>query len=220
MRLVKVNTILVFIALLLMPALLSLGINNIPYGNQPSTDWSVKVFQNNIIEQKFTAQVNNLSAIGISIKNPNLANTGDIVLQLLSSDRHILRTSTLNGQHIPDGGFEQFTFMPVSDSLNQPYILELSAPSSVDLDSYEIFMTRQQISAVDPAMSNGVLVPGSMAFVQYEHPRNKLTLLGSIYLTWINKLVGDMSFLVFYLMLVISLVVIIAPNVKLIDRKE
>src|SRR5260370_36927719 len=91
----------------LVPGILASTLDIIPTGDQPgyNSNQRLSIYGERTVSQKFISDTNNLSAIGTSIRNPNLKNKKEIILNLYDTDKKLVRTSSLNGQNFQDGDF-------------------------------------------------------------------------------------------------------------------
>ncbi len=138
---------------LLIPLLLSFLIREIPNDIQASLEATQMISKDLVITQFFTSQMDNLSGIGTSIKNPNFRNHKKLLFNLLE-DKAILRTVVLNGSSISDGDFMKIKFEPISNSKDKKYSFQLSAPDATSEDSLEIFLTSQKPSWIGELYAN------------------------------------------------------------------
>src|SRR5581483_11675838 len=119
MNLVKFTTVLVFLLVLIIPALLSLGIHRVPSGYQPPLSDSQSIDEDISVRQVFPAENNNLSGVGLSIKNPYSRNNQNLIFSLYNAQNILLRQVILNGKNIADGNFLVINFDPITNSNNQ-----------------------------------------------------------------------------------------------------
>lgn len=185
----KIKTVVLIFALAIfgLPALLSFGIRYLPVNNQPPLGVTQKLYGDKVIEDKLTLSHNNFSGIGLSFKNPNLINKKEIVLRVLGDNEEVIRSATLSGWNIPDGGFVRFMFEPIAASRGNQYIFRLSSPSSKEEEALEIYLAEGS---------------GSIASVAYYKPPPAASLVGEIYSNWMGRLLSDKAFAAFYLLLI------------------
>ncbi|QQG42213.1 MAG: hypothetical protein HYV90_02755 [Candidatus Woesebacteria bacterium] len=140
-KLIWFTTSAILFLVFLFPAVLAFGIKLIPNGDQPGyiSDQRLGVYGIRDISQKFTSEKANLSAIGTSVRNPNLQNKKDITLTLFDEKMNIVRTTTINGRNVEDGNFIKFVFDPIPDSKNKTYIFTLASPDAGPGETIEIF---------------------------------------------------------------------------------
>ena len=79
MILLTVTSVLVLVFIL--PVILSLSLKMIPNNVQPgyNPDIRLSIYKARDFTQKFVAKTDNLTAIGLSIRNPNLKNKSDVI---------------------------------------------------------------------------------------------------------------------------------------------
>lgn len=125
----------------ILPGALAYGIKMIPDTDQPgyNSDARIGVYGLRTLTQKFIAPSNNLTAIGTSIRNPNLSNKKSIILSLYDIDGNLIRTSTINGLNVPDGEFVKFVFDPIADSKGKTYTFTLASPNAGSDDQIAVF---------------------------------------------------------------------------------
>lgn len=206
MKIIYLTIVSVIFMSIFLPALLSLAIRNISYEFQSSLDKTQKIYGSITISQSFIAKDDNLSQIGMSIKNPNLAYKKDLFFTLLDDEGKKLRDLTISGKNIPDGEFIKFKFTPVEISKNQRFTYILSAPQARLDDALEVFLTNQRASDIDLAYVDDQEI-NSISFVSFYKSTNSISLIFKIYSEWLNRLVSDRYFFVIYLLLIFSMVV-------------
>ncbi len=180
------------------PAILSLGIRLVPNSFQPSLDGTQKVYGEVKVSSDISSSSNNLSGIGLSIKNPNLINKKDINLSVFSNG-NLLRSVTLNGRSIGDGNFIKFIFDPIDDSKGKVYNMVFSAPGVADGEALEIFLTSNPDGS-GIKVGKDVHTEG-LSDVVFYHPSNPLSLATIIYEELIGRLAKDMMFFAFYIII-------------------
>lgn len=190
--------IFVFLLIFIIPVILIFGIKYIPSGTQPSLGNTKKIYKDITLSQSFISLQDNLSGIGVSIKNPNFANKKNATFQLLDSKEKVIRSINLNGQNIADGKFVKIIFEPIVDSKDNKFSWTFSSPESVFEDALEIFLTDDPpIWSLD---SEEVL-----SYVTLHKVTNPFEVLTMILSGWISNLTNDRLFFVTYIVLVLSL---------------
>jgi len=182
------TVIFVFFLLLLAPALLSLGIREIPLKSQGALVNRHKIYGDIVARQEFISQKNGLSAIAVTIRNFNLVNKKDITLTLVSEDK-VVREAKLNGANIPDGAFVKFKFDSIPDSFGKRYLLYISSPNSTSAEAFEIYFGEDN---------------KTVAFSDYYKISSKAALIRDIYKSFALKMFADRIFAVFYLALTVG----------------
>lgn len=222
-------TIVIFL-----PALLSFAIKLIPGRVQPSLNSTEKIYGKYVAVEPFLATRDNLSAIGTSIKNPNLKNIDDVVISVYDQVGNLLRESIVNGRNIPDGDFIKFKFDPIKDSKNRMFNVILYSRSVDAASPVEIFYTDQypiskkvvdnQIICLDES-SKQVLILDiankdscnklnvvnnngfTMSYVDFYANTGVFGVASDIYGQMIGRLLADFTFFVIYSFLVLILVI-------------
>lgn len=207
MKTIIFTSILIIFTVLILPGLLSFEIRNVPDRNQPSFDRTQEIYGNLIISQTFTSTDDNLSMIGLSIKNPNLENKRDILFSILDSGGGLLRDSMLNGKSIHDGDFVKFKFLPIKDSKNKIFTFSLSAPSSNQQEALEVFLTKQvsqgvEYLTVEPIKIDQEEAKMSVSFVPFYKVTSPYQLILEIYRDWMKRFFADKYFAIFYILLI------------------
>lgn len=203
MKIVRL-AIIFTILFLLSPVLLLSGIKNYPGVNQPSLNTTQKIYGNVTLSQSFLSRENNLSAIGMSIKNPNLNNKEQIKLALSGDDIYL--ESIKNGANITDGGFVKFDFPPVRDSADKIYNFAVSSPSSNKEEALEVFLTDNPPPGSKEFKVTGNLFKEAVAFVPY-YKTTFINIANLVGTDLLKRILSDLVFFSLYIILVFSLLV-------------
>lgn len=183
---------LVFIA----PVILSMGLKMIPANTQPGFDNNVRlsIYRDRVFVQKFTAKEQNLTAIGMSIRNPNLKNKADIFFVLQNLDGSIVRSAAISGMNLEDGSFTKFIFEPIPDSFGKEYIFSLSSPGAGPEETIELFIINaDDASKITEYSYMGESFKGGTPIVQYVKPASKFKTVEKICLNLISRLLPHRS---------------------------
>lgn len=189
-KLIGLTTIFVLFLIFVVPALLALGIKLIPGEDQPgyNSNQRLSVYGTRNVSQKFVSNDSNLSAIGTSIRNPNLKNKKDVILSLYDANKELLRTSVLSGQNIEDGNFVKFVFDPIVDSKGKTYTFTLSSPEAGTEDTVEVFYTQSSPSWIVEYTYDQKSYPGGIPIVLYFKPVGKWGVVKMIYASWLARI--------------------------------
>lgn len=198
--LILLITILVVVAVFIIPFASSLLIRYIPENSQPSLDQTVKVYGKQTVSQSIKVGHNGFSQIGLSIKNPNLANKKDITLTVTENGT-VIHHATLNGAHIPDGKFMKFTFDPIFGSNNKTFQITIAAHDANINDTLEIFVTKEIESEV---LVGDDKIPGSLSLVSYYKSPTFLYPFSQIIHNVLVRFGLDLPFTVSYLVVVLG----------------
>lgn len=224
--------ILAILIIVFLPGILSMGLKLIPGKIQPSLDITRKIYGKYVVAEPFLATRNNLSAIGTSIKNPNLKNIDDVVISIFDESGNFLQESVVNGRNIPDGDFIKFKFSPIKDSKNKMYTIILSSKSKDGINPVEIFYTNQYpvsekisdnlivcedelsgkmvISSIDKSDCKIVEVINNngltLSFVDFYSNSNFFSVVFDIYSQMFNRLIADTTFFVIYSITILILI--------------
>lgn len=203
-KLVFLTIAFVVILVFIIPTILSFGIKYIPSGTQPSLGNTKKIYGEIVLSQSFISEKDNLSGIGVSIKNPNFANKKEARVNIYDGEEKLIRTIVLNGQNIADGKFVKILFDPIRNSKDKRYSWVISSPESVFEDALEIFLTNNPPSWSLDLKVSGNLAEESLSYVTLHKVANPTEVLGMISSGWINNLVQDKLFLMTYTLLILT----------------
>ncbi len=193
----------IFISLIfLIPLLLALFIKEIPNNGQPSLEGTQIIYKDVKTQQSFKSEMSNLSGIGMSIKNPYFRNKKDLVFKLLTEEKQIIRTVTVNGANIPDGDFIRINFEKIPDSKNKQYVLSLDSPNTESNESLEVFLTSQKVPWLDDFYVNSQKQPYKFSMNTYHKSSNIFTNATEIFSQMLKRLFADLPFALLYLGLI------------------
>lgn len=182
-KLIWVTTASILFLVFIVPGILALFIKMVPYNDQPGydVDHRLSVYFTHKVSQKFTSQEDNLAAIGITLGNPNLKNKKEVKLDLFSEDT-LVRTSSLSGLNIPDGGYVRFEFNPVTDSKGKEYVFTIQSPDAGEVDVIYVYHTKNVLEWMGEIRFNEeVFEEGKLPFVTYHKPKSKLEIIRKVY---------------------------------------
>jgi len=187
-KLIYFTTTLILSLVFLAPAVLALDIKSIPGNDQPGYSQTLDVYGSRDISQRFVSQVANLSAVGTSIKNPNLLNRKDITFTLYDENMKLVRTDTVNGLNIEDGSFFKFVFEPIPDSQNKTYIFNLKSPKAGPEDLIEVFLSQNPPNWIVEYNYDLKTYPGGIPIVIFSRPTSKLETVKEVYSNLFSRL--------------------------------
>lgn len=189
-KLIWLTTILVFSIIFLAPALMALGIKLVPGGDQPgyNSNERLSIYSERTVTQKFTSNNNNFSAIGTSIRNPNLKNKKEIIFNLYNEKMEKIRNVTVNGQNVEDGNFIKFIFAPIIDSAGKTYFFSLGTPDAGPEETIEVFVSQNMPVWIEQYVYDGKSYRGGIPIVLYFKPVSKTTVIKSIYSDLFSRL--------------------------------
>ncbi|BCX14743.1 MAG: hypothetical protein KatS3mg088_426 [Patescibacteria group bacterium] len=193
------------VIIFLTPFVFSLFLKRIPYQFQPPFLGSEKLYSNVVFSQHFVSPKENLSAIGLSIRNFNLQSKGDIFLEVFLDGRKI-RESVVKSGSIKDGDLVIFTFEKIPDSFGKNFVFKLRAPDTDKAKAYEVYTTNMPQSFVSDFYINDSLMDKTISFMIYTAPQNRLVLAIEIYKYWFSRLYKDTVFFYFYSSLILVLI--------------
>lgn len=202
MRIVYISITFIFFLFLLIPFFLSFLIREIPNDIQHSLEGTQMIYKDFTVTQYFTSQLSNLSGIGTSIKNPDFRNRKDLILNLYSDDKSLVRTVNLNGANILDGDFIVIRFEPISNSKGKKYSIQFSAPESESSESLEIFLSSQKPSWIEDLYINANKSDSKIPFVTYHRPSNVLSIAREVFVQVLKRLFADLPFAISYILLI------------------
>lgn len=93
-------------------------------------DADIKIYRLQSAEKIFVPKNDGLNMFSIFLKNANLRNKNVFVLTIFDQDVNPIRKVIINGKNIGDGEGVRFKFDPITNSANQKYTLQLSAPDT------------------------------------------------------------------------------------------
>jgi hypothetical protein len=185
------TTLSVLFVVLLVPAILAMTLKMIPAGDQPgyNSDQKLSIYGKRGISQRFISKEKNLTAIGTSIKNPNLKNKKEIILSLYDENNKLIRTSVLNGQNIQDGDFVKFVFEPVPNSLNKTYLFTIFSPEAGPEETIEVFYISSPADSVLEYTYDEKTYPGGLPIVTFHKPESKWEVVKKVYASWFFRFI-------------------------------
>ncbi|QLG69553.1 MAG: hypothetical protein CH104c_0321 [Candidatus Woesebacteria bacterium] len=197
--------VLVFVS----PIFMSLGLRYIPYSFQPPLFGSEKLFNEQSLSQEFISPQDNLTAIGVSIRNFNLQSKGDVILEVYSRGG-LIRRSVVSGSSIKDGDIVIFTFDKIPNSRSVSYVFKLSTLEVGKEKAYEVYTTNEPQDFAGSLYINDMPVEKPISFLLYFAPKSRLSLVIDIYNSWFSRFYQDSSFFYFFvatLFLLTSLII-------------
>lgn len=188
-KLIWFTTISILFLVFIAPAVLALGISLVPGDSQPgyNPDLRLSIYKDRDVTQRFISQDANLSAIGTSIRNPNLKNKQDIILALFDDRMNLLRTVTINGQNVEDGSLVKFVFDPIPDSNDETYIFTLASPDAGPEETIEVFVVDMP-GWIQQYTYDQKVYPGGLPMVLYFKPVSKFAVIKDIYSNLFSRL--------------------------------
>lgn len=180
----------VLFLIFVMPVVLAVALKVTPAGDQPgyNSDQRLPIYGIRGISQKFVSKEKNLTAIGTSIRNPNLKNKKEVILSLYDEEGKLMRTSTLNGQNFQDGDFVKFYFEPIADSTNKTYSFTLFSPEAGPEEIIEVFYINSPTDVILEFTYGKTTYPGGLPIVTFHKPGSKWEVIKEIYSGWLSRL--------------------------------
>ncbi len=184
------TTLFILILVLIVPGVLALAIDMTPNGDQPgyNSNQRLSIYGVREVSQKFVSKEKNLTAIGTSIRNPNLKNKKPIILNLYNQNRELIRTSILNGQNLQDGDFIKFVFLVVPDSVNKTYTFTISTPLAGPEETIEVFYFNSPTENIIEYTYDENTYPGGLPIVTFHKPENKWEVVKDVYSNLFSRL--------------------------------
>lgn len=212
-KLVILSLSFVFLMVVLLPLSLTLLIKVIPGGIQPSLGNTEKIYGTTSLSQAFISPGDNLTGIGVSIKNPNFANKKKTTVNIYDDENKLIRTIILNGQNIADGKFVKILFEPVKDSKNKKFVWFISSTESNFDDALQIFLTDNRPQWSLDLMVNDKISAQVLSYVTLHRPSNSAEILVRVVNGWVEKIKGDnIFFLIYFTVIIILAGVLYLPN--------
>lgn len=188
-KMIWLTSLFVVFLVAVVPSFFALALDMIPASDQPgyNSDKRLSIYGTREVIQKFVSQEENLSAIGMSIRNPNLKNKKEIILNLYEND-NLIRTSILNGQNLEDGDFVKFVFPVVADSRRKTYTFVISTPLAGAEETIEVFYTDVPSTYIIEFTYDGKTYEGGLPIVTFHKPNNKFGVLKEVYFNLFSRL--------------------------------
>lgn len=211
---------ILILVLVVLPILATFVIKVIPGGVQPSLGNTVKIYDPLSYFQSFVSPENNLTGIGVSIKNPNFANKKTLSVKLLDERDTVIREVSLNGQNIADGKFVKILFEPILDSRGKQFTWSVSSTESLFTDALEIFITDKKPSWSLDLKENDKVVPDGLSYVTLHRPLNSTEVLTTVINGLVHKILGDGIFFAVWVLLIGLVGVLNLPNLRRVIGKD
>ena len=212
-KLITATVLIVIFMVVGVPFVLALLLKYVPYNIQPGLAGTQDIYGLITVSQDFVSQKDNLTGVGLSIKNPNLKNKKDLLLELYDNGDNLIRTTVVNGASIEDGDFVKLIFDPVEFSSNKKFKVNLSSRLTGKEDVLQPFYTQENISWMgNIVLDNGIEaeeLEGSLAMVTFHKPASKLALVKEIFQGVSTRFFQDKFFSAFYLSTISVLVIIL-----------
>lgn len=192
-KLIWVTTFSVLFFVFIFPGIVAMAIDMTPFNDQPgySVEEKTSVYGKKVILQEFTSQEGNLTAIGISLGNPNLKNKKPITLTL-SEGENVIRAATINGLNLEDGDFVKFVFPVITDSKGKLYVFTITSPLAGADEVIYIFRSKETPDWMGKLRFNDGEVEddieGGLPFVTFHKPQSRLQVVKVIYFNWLSRL--------------------------------
>jgi len=189
-KMIWLTTLSVLFVVLLVPAILAMTLKMVPAGDQPgyNSDQRISIYGKRGVSQEFVSKEKNLTAIGTSIRNPNLKNKKEIILSLYDENNKLIRTSVLNGQNVQDGDFVKFVFELIPDSLNKTYSFTIFSPEAGPEETIEVFYINSPTDSVLEYTYDEITYLGGLPIVTFHKPDSKWETVKRIYSSWFSRL--------------------------------
>lgn len=190
-KLIWFTTLTILFLLFIVPGILASALDMIPANDQPGYDSNkrLSIYGEKEITQTFISRDKNLTAIGTSIRNPNLKNQKEIVFNLYDENGSLIRSSTLNGLNIEDGDFVKFVFDKINDSLNKTYTFTVSSPAAGPGEIIEVFIIKPTEDVIEYSYGEEIH-PGGAPIVTFHRPDSQLEIVKLVYSNWLSRLLS------------------------------
>src|SRR3989339_1092087 len=193
-KMIWFTTISILFMLFIMPAVMASLIKMTPAGDQPGYGpRRLSIYGINELSQKFISKEKNLTAVGTTIKNPNLKNKKEVILDLYDVGGNLVRKFILNGFNIGDGDFVKFVFDAIPDSQNKEYSLTLSSPTAAADEIIEVFLMDNTANGIIEYTFAEETHQGGIPMVTFHKPENKWEIIKEVYSNWLSKLLFPRS---------------------------
>lgn len=175
----------------IVPVVLSMSLKMVPANVQPGFNYDVRlsIYRDRVFTQKFISKTANLTALGMSIRNPNLNNKAAIILNLYDMAGNIIRSVTISGMNLEDGSFTKFIFDPITDSLGKEYLFTIASPDAGPEETIELFIIGSDSSSgIIEYSYMGETYDGGTPIVSYNKPLSRWQTVRKIYSNLISRL--------------------------------
>jgi hypothetical protein len=188
-KMVWLTTLFVTFLIFVVPGILALTLDIIPAGDQPGfdSDQRLSIYGKRGVSQKFISVGANLTAIGTSMRNPNLKNKKEIILNLYDVKENLIRTSVVNGQNFQDGDFVKFVFQPIPDSSGKTYTFTLFSPDAGPEETIEVFYLKSPTENIIEYTYDEKSYPGGLPLVTFHKPGSRWEVIKKIYSNWFSR---------------------------------
>ncbi len=199
--------VVVVIIIVIFPLGLIYSLETISFADQPGFSNKVALNKDSHIKQEVFIDRGNFSGVGMSIKNPNLKNKKEVILNVYDDKGQLVRTSLLSGYNIPDGSLVNYYFTPIAESQNNWYTIEISSPDTEQYVSLDIFITKKNVSWLGKLyVANDEYKEGKIALKTYFKPSNKLEIVNIVISDIYSRITRDKFFVLSYLFTILLLV--------------
>ena len=190
-KMIWLTTVSVLFLVFIVPGIMAFAIDIIPANDQPGYDYNkrLSIYGERQITQVFISKDKNLTAIGTSIKNPNLKNKKEIFFNLYDENGSLIRQSILNGLNIEDGDFVKFVFAKINDSLNKTYTFTLSSPAAGPGEIIEVFIIKPTEDILEYSYGEETH-PGGAPIVTFHRPDSQVEIVKMVYSNWLSRLLS------------------------------
>lgn len=188
----KYIPILILIIILILPALVLLSLRKEVGLKQMDEYKKVFFHSNQDFRFSFISPKEKLNSIILKIWNLSIDNNKPIYFKLLL-DQKTIRQLTLNDVNINNGDMVRFAFPEITDSKNKLFTLVLSAPDTKQDDVLGVYTDANNHPVI----------------ITYHTPLSKLELILDVYKNFGIKLVSDRIFILIWLILFGSTILIV-----------
>jgi len=190
-KMIWFTTISILFVLFIVPGIMASAIKMIPAGDQPGYGpRRLSIYGIGELSQKFISKEKNLTAIGTTVKNPNLKNKKEVILNLYDANNNLIRKSILNGFNIGDGDFVKFVFEVVPDSLDKEYSFTLSSPTAAADEIIEVFLIDGPANGIIEYTFGEETHESGIPLVTFHKPDSQWEVIRGVYSNWLSKLLS------------------------------
>ena len=190
-KMIWFTTISILFVLFIVPGIMASAIKMIPAGDQPGYGpRRLSIYGIGELSQKFISKEKNLTAIGTTVKNPNLKNKKEVILNLYDANNNLIRKSILNGFNIGDGDFVKFVFDVVPESQDKEYLFTLSSPTAAADEIIEVFLIDGPANGIIEYTFGEETHEGGIPLVTFHKPDSQWEVIRGVYSNWLSKLLS------------------------------
>lgn len=193
----KYIPIIIFIIILILPALTLLSLRKETGLKQTNARKVIFISENSVFKFSFVSPKRNLNSVVLKLKNVTIRssvgrNTKPIYFKLLEN-REIIRQVEISGSNIIEDSDIRFTFPTIENSEDKTYSVILSSPETNKSEEVGINADNS----------------GYPFIITYHIPASKLHLISDVYTNFLQRIIIDKIFVSVWLILLGSFIFVV-----------